>query len=298
MLWRIGAIVGSPVIDAHMHLFTRFSPEFPRGLHELYPADRTAEIEEYLAFAERNDVAHSVLVSLDENDEYTAHALAQHPGRFSAVAVMDVNAADPVDDLSARVDTMPLVGFRVWTLGAGQDLQVPDRYLALLDELQRRGIAAWFYSDELQLRALAQVVERFPDLTVVLNHLGFCQSGFACDEWGRPRISTQIPPASFAITEDLARHPNVAVLFSGHYAFSQQEYPYDDMRVVSHRLLEAFGPTRLMWASDWPWIKDQPGYRELIDLASIHLAELNEHEMDMVLGGNAARILGIDMRSD
>lgn len=286
------------IIDAHMHLFTRVTPEFPRGLHDLYPADRTAEIDEYRAYADRDDVVHSVLVSLDEHDEYTMHALATHPGRFSAVAVMDTNAPDPVDDLRARVDKVPLVGFRVWTLGAGEDLVVPDRYLALLEELQRRGIAAWFYSDELQLRALAGVVERFPDLTVVLNHLGFCQSGFACDEWGRPRIATQIPPATFPITEGLARHSNVVVLFSGHYAFSQQEYPYADMRIVSERLLQAFGPNRLMWASDWPWIKEHPGYRELIDLVDVHLPGLSDSEKDLVLGGNAARILTIEMKGD
>lgn len=281
-----------------MHLFTRVTPEFPRGLHDLYPADRTAEIDEYRAYADRDDVVHSVLVSLDEHDEYTMHALATHPGRFSAVAVMDTNAPDPVDDLRARVDKVPLVGFRVWTLGAGEDLVVPDRYLALLEELQRRGIAAWFYSDELQLRALAGVVERFPDLTIVLNHLGFCQSGFACDEWGRPRITTQIPPATFPITESLARHSNVVVLFSGHYAFSQQEYPYADMRIVSERLLQAFGPNRLMWASDWPWIKEHPGYRELIDLVDVHLPGLSDSEKDLVLGGNAARILTIEMKGD
>lgn len=281
-----------------MHLFTRVTEDFPRGLHDLYPADRTAEIDEYLAYADRDGVVHSVLVSLDEHDEYTMHALAKHPGRFSAVAVMDTNAPDPVEDLRARVDKVPLVGFRVWTLGAGEDLVVPDRYLALLEELQRRGIAAWFYSDEVQLRALAGVVERFPDLTVVLNHLGFCQSGFACDEWGRPRIATQIPPATFTITEGLARHSNVVVLFSGHYAFSQQEYPYADMRVVSERLLQAFGPNRLMWASDWPWIKEHPGYRELIDLVDVHLPGLSEDEKDLVLGGNAARILTIEMKGD
>lgn len=290
--------MGRTIIDAHMHLFTRVTADFPRGIHELYPQDRTAEIDEYLEYADANDVAHSVVVSLDEHDEYAIHALAQHPGRFSAVAVMDTNAPDPVDDLMFRVDKVPLVGFRVWTLGADQDLQVPDRYLALLEELQRRGIAAWFYSDEMQLRALAQVVERFPDLTVVLNHLGFCQSGFACDEWGRPRIATQIPPATFSITEELARHPNVVVMFSGHYAFSRTDYPYDDMRVVSDRLMQAFGPSRLMWASDWPWIKEHPGFRELIDLVDIHLPGLSEGEMDLVLGGNAARILRIEMKGE
>ena len=48
-----------------------------------------------------------------------------------------------------------------------------------------------------------------------------------------------------------------------------------------------------MWASDWPWIKDQPGYRELIELVAHQLPRLQESERELVLGGNAERILGI-----
>lgn len=282
-----------PIVDAHMHLFTAVRDGFPRGIHDLYPADRRAEVEEYLIFADGNHVGHSVLVSLDEHDEYVAQAVNRNPDRFSAVAVMDTTASDPVADLRQRLDSMPLLGFRVWTLGANESLDVPDSFLALLAELEKIGLAAWFYSDEQQLRALETVAGRFPDLTIVLNHLGFCQSGFACDELGRPKIQTPIPPPAFQVVENLARFPNVVTLFSGHYAFSNAEYPYNDLLGLSDRLLQAFGPRRLMWASDWPWIKDQPGYRELIELVAHQLPRLQESERELVLGGNAERILGI-----
>ena len=287
-----------PIIDAHMHLFTALSAEYPRGVHPLHPEERRAEVEEYLRYADTEGVSHSVLVSLDEHDEYVIHAMNQHPGRFSAVAVMDTTAPSPAEDLRRRLDALPLVGFRVWTLGADASGEVSGPFLEMLAELERAGVAAWFYSDERQLRALAGVIERYPDLTVVLNHLGFCQSGFACDEWGRPRIDAAIPPPSLEIVEKLAQHPNVAVLFSGHYAFSRESYPYEDLRGVSWRLLEAFGPTRLMWASDWPWIKEEPGYRALIDLPAHQLPGIDDSVGDLLLGGNAERILGIEVKGD
>lgn len=287
-----------PIVDAHMHLFTAVDEGFPRGIHDLYPADRRAEVAEYLTFADENHVAHSVLVSLDEHDEYVRQAVARDPERFSAVAVMDTTAPDPVADLRRRLDSMPLVGFRVWTLGANENLDVPESYMALLAELERSGVAAWFYSDEQQLRALGMIAGRFPDLTIVLNHLGFCQSGFACDDWGRPRIQTPIPPPAFDVVESLGLLPNVVTLFSGHYAFSQVGYPYGDLLSISERLLQAFGSTRLMWASDWPWIKERPGYEELIKLIDYQLPQLTSHERGQILGGNAARILGIRLRSD
>lgn len=285
-----------PIIDAHMHLFTKQSDDFPRGVHELYDEERTAHVEDYLPIADQCGVEHSVLVSLDDHDEYIAYVLNRYPGRFSAVAVMDVEADDPRDDLLRRLEMLPLVGFRVWTLGANESLEIPQSYLQLLEVMQERGIAAWFYSDELQQRALASVVERFPDLTIMLNHLGFCQSGFECDEWGRPRISTTIPPDSFSTVQQLAQHENVAVMFSGQYAFSKGDYPYPDLQETGQMLLEAFGPERLVWASDWPWISEVPGYRALLDLVPEQLPGISPSELSQIMGGNAQRLLGIEVQ--
>lgn len=281
----------SKIIDAHMHLFAAQSQSYPRGTHDLYPPDLTAEVDEYLAEANALGVGHSVLVSLDENDEYVAEAVANNPGRFSGVAVMDPASTDPVADFEKRRTVMPLVGYRVWTLGASSTLDVPQEFRALLNSLQERQVAMWFYSDEDQLNALASVIDEYPDLTVVLNHLGFCQSGFACDEWGRPRIVTDIPPATIDVVERLSMRENVNVMFSGHYAFSNNPYPYDDMRRMSQRLLDSFGPDRMLWASDWPWIKVNPGYFSLIDLVDLHLPGLSDKERMMILGGTAERVL-------
>jgi|AntAceMinimDraft_6_1070360.scaffolds.fasta_scaffold00560_6 predicted TIM-barrel fold metal-dependent hydrolase len=284
------------MIDSHMHLFTQLTPEFPRGTHELYPAERTAELDEYLMFADQLNIDHSILVSLDEHDEYIAQALEQDPGRFSAVAVMDVNAEDPTSDFQRRIDCIPLVGYRLWTLGANPSLVVPQKFNDLLSAMEKNNVAAWFYSDEVQLRALAGIVDRYPNLTFVLNHMGFCQSAITCDEWGRPRVKTDIPPRTQAVVEELARHDNVVVMFSGHYAFSNEQYPYLDLLETSDRLLQAFGPNRLLWASDWPWIKVQPGYRPIMDVVRVQLPGLSEVEITQILGANSKRVLGIKVK--
>lgn len=283
------------LIDSHMHLFSGMSVEFPRGIHELYPAERAAEVTDYLLNAQQIGVDHSILVSLDENDEYMSHALSMYPNRFSAVAVMDATSTDPISDFHRHVDAVPLVGYRIWTLGADKSLQVPDTHLNLLAAMEAKGVAAWFYSDEVQLRALAGIVERFPNLPIVLNHLGICQTGFHCDSWGRPRVPTTIPPATQEIVDKLALHENVAVLFSGHYAFSEEDYPYRDLIDTSDRLLQVFGASRLLWASDWPWIQINPGYPALRDLVQIHLPGLSPHEMSQIMGGNSIRLFAIEV---
>ena len=283
------------VIDSHMHLFAEISAQFPRGTHELHPPERSAEVDDYLRNAQQTGIDHSILVSLDENDEYMRHVINMYPKRFSAVAVMDATSTDPVSDFHRHLDGLPLVGYRVWTLGADKSLQVPDTHLDLLAAMEAKGVAAWFYSDELQLRALAGIVDRFPNLPIVLNHLGICQTGFNCDQWGRPRVHTAIPPVTQGIVDKLALHENVAVLLSGHYAFSEQDYPYADLIATSDRLLQVFGADRLHWASDWPWIEINPGYPALRDLVQIQLPGLSASEMAQIMGGNSIRLLGIEV---
>lgn len=282
-----------PIIDAHMHLFVGKSERYPRGVHDLYPAERTADVMEYLEYADALGVDFSILVSLDENDEYVRDQVAARPERFGAVAVMDSLAEDPVAEFQRHCDAMPILGYRIWTLGAGENGVPSDGYLDLLAELERREIVAWFYADEVQLNALRNSLHRYPRLNVLLNHLGFCQSGFSCDELGRPRIDVPLPPASLATVVELANFPRVAVMFSGHYAFSNLEYPYPDLVGVSQTLLSAYGVDRLIWASDWPWIKEKPGYAELLNLVRHQLPELTGEEIAAIMGGNAQRIFRI-----
>ena len=57
-----------------------------------------------------------------------------------------------------------------------------------------------------------------------------------------------------------AKHPSVHVHFSGHYAFSGAPYPYRDLQETTDRIYAAFGAERMVMASDWPWIREEPGY--------------------------------------
>jgi predicted TIM-barrel fold metal-dependent hydrolase len=240
-----------------------------------------------------NDIDHSVIVSLDEHDDYTRDVVKAHPDKFSAVAVMNPAHPDPVHDLKARVAAMPIIGYRIWELG-DDGAPVKDlRFFPLLEEMSDRGIVAWFYSSPDQMRMLPRVLEQLPDLKVVLNHLGFCQTEILTDEWARPRISTDIPPVTLPQVLSMAAYPQVAVHFSGHYAFSQEPFPYFDLKNISLDLLLAYGADRLLWASDWPWIAEMPGYAAVGDIVDLHLSSLSEAERGLVLGGNAARILGI-----
>jgi predicted TIM-barrel fold metal-dependent hydrolase len=143
------------------------------------------------------------------------------------------------------------------------------------------------------VQLLDRLLELLPDLVVVINHLGFCPSiwdEMRVDEHGRPRFDVALPPDSLETIVGLARHPNVYVKMSGQYAFSQQPYPYLDLVPVVDRVYRAFGAERMMWASDYPWIKTEPGYTEMLALVDQQLPGINADERLAIRGGTAARL--------
>ena len=111
------------------------------------------------------------------------------------------------------------------------------------------------------------------------------------DRWGRPRFDDEpIPPVTFPKILDLAQYPNVYIKVSGEYAFSKEPYPYGDLRTIVEHVHQVYGPKRMMWCSDFPWIAEEPGYRQLVELMHHHLPSIPRHEMDMIMGGNALKI--------
>ena len=69
--------------------------------------------------------------------------------------------------------------------------------------------------------------------------------------------------------------------------FSHEPYPHHDMAPVAQRLYKIFGPERMLWASDFPWILEVPGYEEQLNLVDIMLPDLSKKELNLIKGGNA-----------
>ncbi|HUC15715.1 MAG TPA: amidohydrolase family protein [Acidimicrobiales bacterium] len=280
------------IVDAHAHVFAAASERFPRAVHELYPAEMEVPVADLLAAMDRNGVSRAVLVALSPHDEYLAHCLEAHPGRFAAVGIWDPSSFS-LEIYRRRRDTVPLQGLRFFDLGDAAIDEVTDlAVFSLLEQMEADGTKLWFYSGQDQLALLDRVLERLPALTVVLNHLGFSPGTLRIDEHGRPRFDEQLPPRHLALTCSLARHAGVHVLFSGHYAFSDVGYPYADLDGVVAALLDAYGPERLLFGSDFPWIRSEPGYAETVALVARQLGGLSADQRAAVLGTNAAAMFG------
>jgi len=89
----------------------------------------------------------------------------------------------------------------------------------------------------------------------------------------------------------LAAYPHAHLMFSGQYALSQDEPPYRDLFEVTRRFASAFGAERMLWASDFPWTIDVPGYPALLRVLDRTLPDLTPAERAQIMGGTVTRLL-------
>jgi L-fuconolactonase len=258
------------IVDAHLHVFRKAAID-GREPDALVPAEREATIEQLTDLLDAHVVDRAVLVGLDDHDEYVASVLGP---RFAAIAV-------GLHDLPRRHQTFAFDGVRTMTLdGVEDELRwVADHELVL-----------WTYLTPDQLPNLLELPVGFPDMRIVLNHLGFFPHDMQVDEHGRPFFLDPLPEQHVDAVVALARCPNVHVMLSGQYALSSEEPPYRDLDPIIRRLADAYGADRMLWASDHPWIDEVPGYATMLSLPEHHLPDASAAELAAIRGGTALRL--------
>lgn len=251
------------VIDSHVHVFREGSEPFPGD----------APVEDLLAKMKSHGVSQAVLVGLSQQDGYVTECLRSHPDTFRAILVQDPGRPDSTAVLRRRVEAAGADGVRLFDLRADPSLFA---WLAAED------LKLWAYLHPVDYPRLVETLEAVPELAVVLNHLAL-----------RPDRDVSVPPPSWPAVAELASFPNVHVMFSGQYAFSQGVYPYADLVEYARMVYETYGAARMMWASDYPWPAQDPGYGRLLDLVDHTFPSLTEAERADVLGGTCARLFSL-----
>lgn len=285
------------IVDGHLHLFKAVSERYPRDVHEeMMPADREESVEKFIRAMADAGVDRAIVVPTSPHDEYLKEVLKSNRGTFAGLGLFDPESDDPKGDLLSRVEDIGIQGLRVYSLYGSPDQPIETlRLFPMLEAMSDLGLKLWFYSSQDQLELLDRVLDALPELTVVLNHMGFCPDEsmpLSIDADRRPRFgNVKLPPRSLELVTQMARHhPSLHVHLSGQYAFSKRAYPYSDLAPTAQELLNSFGPERILWASDWPWIQISPGYNETLGLVDEQLPDLSSADRSKILGDNAARL--------
>ncbi|MDE2798428.1 MAG: amidohydrolase family protein [Gemmatimonadota bacterium] len=292
-----------PIIDSHLHVFEKLSEDFPREVNAQCPADRAETAEKLLEVMAANGVDQAVLTQIGgeqlPHHQYLQHCLKTYPNRFRGIGLIPRDEWDaPEDHMDRLAENGDIIGFRINEIGgpadplSHMDVRTFTSY-RIWKHAAKKDYVMWLYIRAKDAHQVAFMVRAFPEIRAVFNHLMICpgEGMFSWDDEGRPHINTPIPPLTRYSMLGLHEYPNICVHLSGQYAFSQEAWPYRDLESWHKTLLSKFGADKLMWATDFPWILEDPGYDKLVQVIDELLPDLNAQQKAKIMGGTAKRVL-------
>src|ERR1700704_2682086 len=232
--------------------------------------------EELLVLMDRAGVDCAILIppSLDgERNDLCLAPAQQPPGRFALVGRLFLGHPSAPARLAEMKRQRGMLGVR---LTFHRDDDRP---------LLTNGVADWFWpaAERLQmpvmvhaperLREIAAIAARHPDLTIIIDHMGFARETMDQNAMaGAERVC------------ELARYENVFFKVSPLPCYSTQSSPFRNLQEPMKRVIEKFGVERSFWGSDFSRLPKSCSYRQAVTMFTEELSFLSASELEWVMG--------------
>lgn len=207
-----------------------------------------------------------------------------HPFIRGVVGWVDLRSSTVAKDIDCRIHQQKFVGVR----HVVQDEPDPrfllqDNFVHGLKTLKHFQLTYDLLLFPKQLPAATELVALLPDQPFVLDHLA------------KPNVKDRIFDDWANDIANLARHENVCCKLSGLVTEADwKSWKKDDFSRVLEVALDAFGPNRLMFGSDWPVCLVAAEYADVVSIIAEILAGLSTSEQTAIRGGTASRFYGLD----
>ncbi len=129
--------------------------------------------------------------------------------------------------------------------------------------------------------ASTRMCRRFPDTTVIIDHLGRIGAG----------PDGAIRDADVEALRALAKHRKLYVKVGAFYALGKKKPPYLDLAPLIRSVIEAFGAGRCLWESDCPFQVVKDRYLDSLALIRDGLGFLSPDDRDWLLFRTSEQIL-------
>ena len=278
------------VVDAHHHLWDLDvrDQDWITGL-ALAPLRRNFLLDDFQPLATASGVAASVVVQTVTGPGETPELLALAAGSDLIAGVVgwaDLTAPDIADRIAALAELpggAKLVGLRHQVQGEPDPdwLTRPD-VLRGLAAAARAGLVYDLVITSGQLAASARAAAAVPDLLFILDHLG------------KPPVAAGRTEPWAQDLRGLAALPNTSAKLSGLVTEADwRRWQVADLRPYADAALDAFGPDRLMFGSDWPVCTLAASYPDVLAAARTLTEQLSPAEHEAVFCGTATAAYGL-----
>ena len=266
-------------IDAHVHIL-------PDCVHEANPDSEDvwvyADLHKYQAMMDELGIEKAVIMPLNDpwlmSMEFTIDAVhknlyemkKRYPGKFYAFADIDTRntSAESVDAICKAILEYGLDGIKIHPNNTGLDLD-SDYNQTIFAYAQKHGIPVAIHSypnspdDRSAVHRIIKVLEKYPELTVIISHMG-------AHQWEQ-LLPTRAYVDISAILPDYVRT----------YGISK-----------TNAILQKFGADRLIFATDYPDSRIlEPGqvYGSYFD--DLSQMDFTWEDAEKIAYGNIERIL-------
>jgi predicted TIM-barrel fold metal-dependent hydrolase len=270
------------IIDIHPHVLSDDRSAYPLaplgGNLSGWASTRPVTAEQLLAGMDAAGIAKAALVQASTaygyDNSYVLDCAARYPNRFAAVACADPLAPDAAETVRKFAGHPRLAGIRLFTTGS----TMPGQAQWLNDEKTNPFWAAAAHAGApvcVQMRLagkdqLTDVLDRFPGARIVLDHMAY------------PPIAPGQERAAADELIPLAKYPQLYLKMT---VRNTQPLAECDAQEFLAPLLDAFGPGRIAWGSNFP--AAEQSLATLVELARTVLGKLPADDRDAIFSGTA-----------
>jgi predicted TIM-barrel fold metal-dependent hydrolase len=293
------------------------------GKMKIRSFEEAAQAESHLQFMDEAGIDMAVLTtnpisSLEQCrrwNDFCAGIVRDHPGRFIGFATVPPLGGEPAfEELERAIGDLGLKGVHIWTWNYDQpldsrelwpfyakvsELGVPiDVHVTLeppgFDAVHAAYALYYVMARELDMCAvtlrvcLGGVLEDFPDLVLIMNHFG---GGVSAVLERLDAYMGYVGPGcpSLYLDKPMISRPWREYFDKLYFNMAGREVGIAAVKCA----LTNISPKKLMFGTDWPFNYDRNpgGARQYIE--KIRNLDLPGEDIDAMLGGNAARLLGI-----
>lgn len=275
------------IIDAHQHFWTLSRGDYAWPNESVSPIFRDFTPDDLAPLISEAGVKKTLLVQATDTiaeTDFLLEIASQYDWISGVVGWVDLEREDAPDQINRLRQNPLLKGLRPMLQGMedtdwilGRNVQSALRHMAHCDLRFDALIQPRHLPNMLEIATL------HPDLKIVLDHIA------------KPRIGRgREPDASWRDGMlALSLHPNVFCKLSGMVTEARSDWQADDLAQYANLVLEAFGPDRVMFGSDWPVVNLASDYGAWFKTAKSLTGHLSSQDRACAFGETAARFYGI-----
>ena len=272
-------------IDAHVHFWQLergdygwLTPKMTAIYRDFTPSDLKPRLD-------AAKITRVVLVQAAPTVAETAYMLAladRHDFVAAVVGWVDFEAEDAVSTLERLAAHPKLRGVRPMIMDIpDDDWMLRPGFDRVFDAVRDMGLTFDALTLPRHLPNLLTLLKRHPDLPCIVDHCA------------KPMIRDgAFQPWADAMAR-IAHETGAWCKLSGLTTEASPGWTAEDLRPYAEHVLDAFGPERVIWASDWPVLTMNGDYEGWFEATDALLSGLSGADRARVMGGNAAAFYGI-----